>query len=52
MKDSLIRFKRFIEIDKRPNYISFLKNLDKIETKINWRTNLTFLNKIMNQKSN
>ena len=34
MKESLYRFKRFKEIDrKRPNCISFLKNQDKIETK-------------------
>jgi len=36
MKESLIHFKRFKEIDsKKPNCISFLKNQDKIETKKN-----------------
>jgi len=52
MKESLIYFKKFKEIDrKRPNCISFSKNWDQIETKKYWRTNLTFLNKNMNQKS-
>jgi len=34
MKESLIRFKRFKEIDhKRPNYISFLKIMTKLRLK-------------------